>query len=53
MGLKKMFERYKNYSTDGYPDIFWPWIIESTIMIVVSLGSSYLIVIYLKSKELL
>ena len=49
----KLFDRYKNYSTGGYPDIFWPWIIESTIIIVVSLVLSYLIVIYLKSKGLL
>lgn len=53
MGLKKLFDRYKNYSTQGYPDIFWPWIIESTIIIVVSLVLTYLIFNYLKLKGIL
>jgi hypothetical protein len=53
MKLKKAFEKYKNYSTDGYPDIFWPWTIESIIIVTLSLVLARIIVIYLKSKGLL
>ena len=53
MKLKKIFEKYKNYSTDGYPELFWSITIESIIILLVTFGTAFITVIYLKSKGIL
>ena len=47
------FEKFKDYSTDGYPSIFWPWIMECITIIVVTTVGTALIFNYLKSKGIL
>ena len=55
MGLKEVFKRFKNYTTDLNPDIFWPWVGVGwgCILLVFVMCITHLIVIYLKSKGLL
>lgn len=53
MKLKKIFDRIKYISTSGHPDIFWKWLGESTLIIVITVCITTFIVIYLKSKGLL
>jgi hypothetical protein len=53
MELKEVFNKYKIYSTDGNPDIFWRWLGESTLIILEVLCATHLIVKYLKYKGML
>ncbi len=53
MRLKKLFDKIKYISTGGYPNLFYEWLGESTLIIVTTVCITAFIVIYLKSKGLL
>ena len=49
----RFIDKIRYAITDGYPDIFWPWIMECITIAIITISGTTLIYNYLKYKGIL